>query len=97
MNSKTYYVYILTNQSNRVLYVGVTNSIERRLYEHKTKLNKGFTAKYNLNKLVYIEETDDVGWAIGREKQIKGGSRLDKIDLINKENPLWDDLAKDWL
>ncbi len=68
----------------------------RRLFEHKNKLNKSFTAKYNINKLVYFEETDDIAEAIYREKQLKGGSRKDKLKLINKENPLWQDLGKDW-
>ncbi len=90
--SKQYYVYILTNFTNTVLYVGVTNNLIRRVYEHKNKLVKGFTTKYNLSKLVYYEVCEDVMGAIGREKQLKGGSRQKKIDLINKINFKWDDL-----
>lgn len=85
-------VYILTNKSNNVLYVGVTNNILRRVYEHKEKLEDGFTAQYNLNKLVYYEFYDDMVNAIIREKQLKGGSRIKKMELINKFNPDWKDL-----
>jgi putative endonuclease len=77
-----YYVYMLTNWSNKVLYTGVTNNLERRLYEHKNKLVKGFTEKYNVNKLVYFDSTTDVKAAITREKQIKGWTRQKKNDLI---------------
>ena len=97
MYHKTYYVYILANKYNRVLYVGVTNNLLRRMYEHKTKFNKGFTSRYNVDKLVYSEETDDVCGAISREKQLKGGSRQDKIDLIIKDNSEWLDLSEGWL
>jgi putative endonuclease len=89
-----YYVYILTNWSNKVLYTGVTNDLERRLYEHKTKLIKGFTAKYNTNILVYFDMTTDVKAAIEREKQIKGWTRSKKNDLIESMNPLWNDLSE---
>ena len=65
--------------------------------EHKTKFNKGFTSRYNVDKLVYFEETDDVCWAISREKQLKGGSRQDKIDLVIKDNSEWLDLSEGWL
>ena len=89
-----YYVYILTNVKNTVLYTGVTNNLERRIIEHKTKSNPtSFTAKYNINKLVYYETTVDVEAAIAREKQIKSGSRARKIRLIEKDNPQWKDLA----
>lgn len=91
-----YYVYILTNQSNRVLYTGITNDLERRVYEHRNKLIKGFTSKYNINKLVYYASTTDVNSAITREKQIKGWSRQKKIDLITDLNPLWKDLSEGW-
>ncbi len=91
---KNYYVYILTNKSNKVLYTGVTNNLTRRVYEHKHKLIKGFTSKYNLNKLVYYEITNYVGAAIQREKQIKGWLRKKKIDLIESLNPDWEDLSK---
>jgi putative endonuclease len=77
---------------NTVLYTGVTNDLIRRIYEHKNHLVKGFTDKYQVTKLVYFETTDEIEGAIAREKQIKGGSRQKKIDLINKVNPNWDDL-----
>jgi putative endonuclease len=79
-----------------MLYTGVTNDLLRRVYEHKHKLTKGFTSRYNLNKLVYLESTDDVTVAIAREKQIKGWLRKKKVALIDTMNPKWDDLAKDW-
>ena len=89
---KQYYVYIMTNKGNRVLYTGVTNNLIRRVYEHREKLIKGFTKRYNVNKLVYYEICRDVKNAILREKQIKGGSRAKKIELVNKMNPDWRDL-----
>ncbi len=89
---KHYFVYILTNKSNKVLYIGVTNNLERRMYEHKNKLIKGFTEKYNLIKLVYYEATDDIISAIKREKQLKNWHRDWKIKLINDFNPQWKDL-----
>jgi len=88
-----YYVYILTNKDNRVLYIGVTNDLERRLYEHKNHLTQGFTDKYNVTKLVYYECSSDVNAAIAREKQLKGWSRKKKELLINTLNPDWDDLS----
>ena len=91
-----YYVYILTNWSNKVLYTGVTNNLERRLYEHKNKLVKGFTEKYNVNKLVYYDSTTDVKAAIAREKQIKGWTRNKKNALIENINPQWNDLSENW-
>ena len=92
-----YYVYIMTNQTNTVLYVGVTNDLARRVYEHKNKIDsRSFTAKYNINKLVYYENTSSVESAILREKQLKAGSRKKKLDLINSFNPQWLDLTKDW-
>ncbi|MDD4779697.1 MAG: GIY-YIG nuclease family protein [Tissierellia bacterium] len=87
-----YYVYILTNKSNKVLYTGVTNDLKRRMYEHQNKLADGFTSKYNVNKLVYYDYTEDVESAITREKQIKGWKRQKKIDLIESVNPHWLDL-----
>ena len=90
--TKQFYVYILTNFKNTVLYTGVTNDLVRRVYEHKEKLIEGFTKKYNVQKLVYYEIIDDAELAIQREKQIKGGSRQKKIDLINDMNPGWYDL-----
>ncbi|NLK52768.1 MAG: GIY-YIG nuclease family protein [Syntrophomonadaceae bacterium] len=87
-----YYVYIMTNYSNKVLYTGVTNNLERRVYEHRNKLISGFTEKYNVNKLIYYESTTDVKAAITREKQIKGWTRQKKINLIESMNPKWMDL-----
>lgn len=92
---KHYYVYIMTNKS-RTLYTGVTNNLERRVYEHKNKLVAGFTSKYNITKLVYYEETNDVNVALAREKQIKGWLRAKKIALIESENPEWKDLSIEW-
>jgi len=93
---KQYFVYILTNKYNTVLYTGVTSNLEKRVFEHKNKLVQGFTTKYNINKLVNFEETQDVMSAIEREKQIKGWLRKKKINLIEKENPNWQDLSQDW-
>jgi putative endonuclease len=87
-----YFVYILTNAYNTVLYVGITNDLIRRVHQHKNKLADGFTKRYNVNKLVYFEMTSDVRVAIEREKQLKGGSRRKKIALIQSMNPLWQDL-----
>ena len=92
----TYYVYLLTNWNNKVMYLGVTNNLERRLYEHKNKLVKGFTEKYNVNKLVYFEETQDVTAAIAREKEIKKWRREKKNQLVNRMNPNWKDLSSRW-
>ena len=78
------------------LYIGVTNNLNRRVYEHKEKLIKGFTAKYNLSKLVYYETSYDINQAIIREKQLKGWLRKRKIELIEETNPYWRDLSKDW-
>ena len=84
----TYYVYILTNKNNNVLYTGVTKDLVRRVYEHRNHLDKeSFTAKYNVTKLVYYEETTDVRAAIEREKQIKSWNRMKKFFLVQKENP----------
>ena len=87
-----YYVYIITNKRNTVLYTGVSNDLKKRVHEHKTKLIDGFTKKYNISKLVYYEVFSDIYNAITREKQIKGGSRKRKIDLINSVNSNWRDL-----
>jgi len=89
---RQYCVYIMTNANNTVLYTGVTNDLKRRVYEHKAKLVEGFTKKYNITKLVYYEVFGDAYSAITREKQIKGGSRQKKIDLINGMNSEWKDL-----
>ena len=90
-----YYVYIMTNKSNTVLYTGVTNNLERRVYEHKNKLTDGFTKKYNINKLVFFETTNDIKSAIAREKQIKGWLRIKKIKLIETANPEWNNLSNE--
>ncbi|VAV84330.1 Excinuclease ABC, C subunit-like [hydrothermal vent metagenome] len=87
-----YYVYLMTNKKNTVIYTGVTNDLIRRVYEHKEKLVKSFTSRYNINKLVYYEVFLDAGYAITREKQIKGGSRAKKVELINSMNAQWSDL-----
>lgn len=87
-----YFVYILTNNNNKVLYVGITNDLVRRIYEHKQKIIDGFTKRYNVNKLVYFEQTSDVNSAISREKQLKSFSRDKKENLINHYNPQWIDL-----
>ena len=89
-----YYVYILTNWNNRVLYVGMTNNLIRRLYEHQNELADGFTKRYHIHKLVYYEMTSDVYTAISREKQIKGWKREKKDELIQSKNPRWMDLGK---
>ena len=94
--SKTYYVYLLTNWNNKVLYIGVTNNLRYRLHQHKEKLVKGFTEKYNINKLVYFEETNDVYLAITREKEIKHWRREKKNKLVESTNSQWRDLSEDW-
>ena len=95
MNIHTYYVYIMTNHRNGVLYTGVTNDLHRRVIEHKTGKGSSFTAKYRITKLVHYECGGHVYAAIDREKHIKGGSRQKKIDLINEMNPEWKDLFDD--
>jgi len=89
---KQYYVYIMTNRKNTVLYIGVTNNLIRRIYEHKEKLVDGFAKKYNVTKLVYYEVFEDIENAISREKHLKAGSRQKKIDLINQMNRGWREL-----
>ena len=89
-----YFVYIMTNKHHTVLYTGMTNNLERRVYEHKNGQGGYFTSKYKVHKLVYFEETSDVNSAIAREKQIKAGSRRKKIELINRANPQWLDLSE---
>ncbi len=96
MKEHNYFVYILSNWNNKVLYIGMTNNLERRLYEHKNKLIKGFTQKYNLDKLVYFEHTTDVNSAIQREKEIKKWRREKKNKLIETINPKWLDLSDEW-
>ncbi|MCB4791787.1 MAG: GIY-YIG nuclease family protein [Elusimicrobia bacterium] len=94
MKSHNYYLYILTNWNNKVMYIGMTNNLERRIYEHKSKLVPGFTLKYNINKLVYSEHTTDVNAAIIREKEIKKWRREKKNNLVCSANPSWKDLSK---
>ncbi len=89
----TYYVYIMASKDNSVLYVGVTNDIERRVAEHKSHSIPGFTARYNVDKCVYVESCGDVRDAIAREKQIKSWNRKRKFDLINTQNPELADLS----
>ncbi len=91
-----YYVYILTNKSSRVMYIGVTNNLERRVYEHKQELVEGFTKRYHVHKLVYFETTTDVRSAIEREKQLKGWLRARKNALVESVNPEWKDLSDEW-
>ena len=91
-----YYVYLMTNWNNKVMYVGITNNLERRVYEHKQKLVKGFTEKYKVNKLLYFEETGDVWAALAREKEIKKWRREKKNDLVQSLNPRWIDLSEGW-
>ncbi len=93
--NRQYYVYIMNNKYNTVLYTGITNDLKRRVYEHKSKMVGGFTSKYNITKLVCYEVFDDPSSAIAREKQIKGGSRQKKIDLINGTNSEWKDLYEE--
>jgi putative endonuclease len=93
--NKEYYVYIITNKSNRVLYTGVTNDLRKRIYEHKNKLVKGFTSRYNVEKLVYYDICEDIESAILREKQIKGWLRRKKVALIGSMNPEWNDLSEE--
>lgn len=87
-----YFVYLLSNKNNTVIYTGVTNELKQRVYEHKKKMIDGFTKKYNVNELLYFEFTSDINSAIQREKQIKAGSRQKKIDLVNSINKEWKDL-----
>ncbi|HSA07045.1 MAG TPA: GIY-YIG nuclease family protein [Candidatus Gastranaerophilales bacterium] len=96
MKDKQYYIYMMTNYKETTLYTGVTNSLERRVYEHKNKLLKSFSSKYNLNKLVYYEIYNDIEQAIIREKQIKSWSRKRKNELVNNLNENWDDLSERW-
>ena len=92
---KQFYVYIMTNKS-KTLYVGVTNNLQRRVYEHKNKMIKSFTSKYNISKVVYFKVFNDIESAKKREKQIKGWLRKKKIELIESMNPDWKDLSEEW-
>ena len=91
-----YFVYFLSNWNIKVLYIGVTNNLERRIYEHQNKLVPGFTEKYNVTKLVYFEQTEDVISAISREKQLKKWRREKKNALVKSINPSWKDLSLEW-
>ena len=97
MKDHNYYVYIMANKNNTVLYTGVCNNLPRRVWEHKHKVDpKSFTSRYNINKLVYYEYFSDINAAIFREKQIKAGSRAKKISLIESMNKEWKDLSLKW-
>ncbi len=91
-NQKYYYIYILTNKLHTVLYIGMTSNISRRMYEHQNKLVPGFTAKYNVTKLIYITGTSDAYAAVSYERKLKGWSRAKKLKLIELHNPNWDDI-----
>jgi len=95
LSNQSYYVYILASRS-RALYTGVTNNLEIRIVQHKTKTNPGFTSKFNIDQLVYYEEFEFINDAIAREKEIKGWNRIKKIKIIESENPTWRDLSLDW-
>ena len=91
-----YYIYILASQKNGTFYIGVTNDLERRVLEHKQKINEGFTSKYDVNRLVYFESFQYINDAILREKRLKKWNRQWKINLIEEENFEWNDLSEDW-
>ena len=95
-NHHQYYMYILSNKKNGTLYIGMTNDLERRMFEHKHKIIEGFTSKYGLEKLVYFEQFQYVNDAIKREKQLKNWNRSWKIELIETYNKDWNDLSSDW-
>ncbi len=95
MKDHNYYIYIISNWNNKVIYIGMTNDLERRIYEHKNKIFEGFSKKYNLSKLVYYEYTNDVIAAIRREKEIKKWRREKKNKLIESTNPEWKDLSEE--
>lgn len=96
MLNNTYYIYILTNWNNNVLYIGMTNDLKRRVFEHQKKCFPGFTRKYNVTKLVYFEHTYDANSAIQREKTLKKWRRSKKDALIESLNPSWRDLSENW-
>ena len=93
---KNYYVYIIASNPNGTLYIGVTNNLERRIFEHKEGLVQGFSKKHKVDRLVYFEQTNNVESAIQREKQLKKWNRNWKISLVEKSNPYWEDLSKNW-
>jgi putative endonuclease len=96
MGFKQYFVYLMTNFDLTVLYTGVTNSLERRVWQHKNAAFDGFTKKYKCDRLVHLEEYGEIDQAIAREKQIKGWTRAKKNALVNDKNPEWKDLAAEW-
>ena len=93
--NKSYYVYLLAGKRNGTLYIGITNNLKRRMFEHKDKLSRGFTKKYNVNRLVYFEQYNDVRQALTREKRLKKWHRAWKLELIEKSNPEWKNLSLD--
>jgi putative endonuclease len=95
MINKSYYIYILSSSKRGTLYIGVTNNLIRRITEHKKEINNGFTSKYHIKDLVYFEQTDNIESALQREKQIKKWNRQWKIELIEANNPKWNDLFSD--
>ena len=95
MREHAYFTYIVSSKS-RTLYIGVTSGLRHRIFEHKTKAHEGFTSRYNCNRLVWFEQSNDVNVAIAREKELKGWLRSKKIELIQSTNPTWEDLSADW-
>ena len=96
MSDRQYCVYIMTNAHNTTLYTGVTNELQRRVLEHRAGKGSGFTKKYNITKLVYVESGDDINSAVAREKQLKAGSRRKRVELIESINPEWKDLFEEY-
>ena len=96
MDDAQYCIYIVTNKSNTTLYIGVTSNLQERIWQHKQKVYAGFPSRYDCDRLVYFEEYRFIQDAIAREKQLKGGSRQKKINLIVSKNPAWKDLSEDW-
>jgi putative endonuclease len=96
MSTKNYYIYIITNSSNKTLYIGVSNDLTKRIFEHKNGIIKGFSKKYQLKKLVYFEDFNNIDDAIKREKQLKNWHREWKLNLIKNINPTLKDLSEDW-
>ena len=96
MQMNQYYVYILRNKTKSVLYIGVTDNLQRRIYEHKNEVLEGFTKKYHVHYLIYFETYQNISDAIAREKQLKGWLRIKKEQLIASMNPLWNDLSEEW-
>ena len=95
MRDHAYFTYIAASKS-RTLYIGITSDLHHRIFEHKTKVHEGFTSRYNCTRLVWFEESNDVNVAIQREKELKGWTRLRKIELIQSTNPTWEDLSANW-